>query len=248
MRRWGAAPLGLLGLLAIWWLASGPRHDSAVLVPSPWMVAARLWHDGWAFYGPNVMATLGEAASGFLWGNVAALGVALAVLLAPPLRLVAVQLATGSYCVPVIAIGPLLTVVFSGRTPAVALAALSVFFTTLTGLLVGLRAAGPASLDLIDAYGGTAWDRFRKVQLFASLPALFASLGIAAPTALLGAILGEWLGSVQSGLGLVLVNAMQTMDAARVWSVALVCGAMAAGAYLVVVLAGRLAMPWRAPT
>ncbi len=246
MTRLLGAPAGTAGLLALWWLCAGRRTDGAVLVPSPWTVAARLWRDGWGFYGPNVLATLGEAASGFLWGDVAALVLATAVLLVPSLRRVAVQLATVSYCVPVVAVGPLLTVVFSGRTPAVALASLSVFFTTLTGLLVGLRAADPASLDLIDAYGGSRWHRFRKVQFFATLPALFASLGIAAPTALLGAILGEWLGSVQSGLGLVLVNAMQTMDAARVWGIAVVCGAIASAAYLAVALAGRLAMPWRA--
>ncbi len=237
---------GVLALLALWWLAAALSRGPVAMVPSPWAVLAQIGRDGWGFYGPNILPTLGEAARGFLWGNGLAAGLALLVLLVPGLNRVVVQLATVSYCIPVIAIGPLLTVVFSGRTPMVALAALSVFFTSLVGMLLGLRAAEPASLDLVRAYGGGRWQRFRRVQLFAALPASFAALGIAAPAALLGAILGEWLGSVQSGLGVAMVISMQQMAAARSWGIALVCGALAGGAYALVALTGRLAMPWRA--
>ena len=70
---------------------------------------------------------------------------------------------------------------------SVVLAAMSVFFTTVVGCLLGLRAAPRASLDLVRAYGGTNWTKLRKVQLIAALPSLFAALKIAAPAAFLGA-------------------------------------------------------------
>ena len=246
MRRLPPGMLGLAGLPALWSLAAllagqGP----ASLVPAPWTVLEQIGRDGWGFYGPNILPTLGEAARGFLWGNGLAAALAVLVLLVPALHRVVLQLATVSYCIPVIAVGPLLTLVFSGRTPMVALSALSVFFTTLVGILLGLRAADPVSLELIRAFGGGAWQRFRCVQLFACLPSLFAALGIAAPASLLGAILGEWLGSVQSGLGIAMVISMQQMAAPRSWGIALVSGVLAGGAYALVMLAGRLLMPWR---
>lgn len=246
MNRLPGGLVGFAAVLALWSLVSLLPHGQAVLVPPPWSVLAQLVRDGWAFYGPNIWPTLGEAMRGYLWGNGIAIALGLLVLLVPLLHRVVVQLATVSYCLPIIAIGPLLTVVFSGRTPMVALSALSVFFTTLAGMLLGLRAADPTSLDLVRAFGGGRWQRFRRVQLFAGLPALFAALCIVAPSSLLGAILGEWLGSVENGLGVAMVISMQQMAAARSWGIALVCGGLAGLAYAAIAAAGRLATPWRA--
>jgi len=250
MKRLGEVPLGLgLGLVALlcaWMLAASlTGRGGAVLVPQPWQVAAQLGRDGWAFYGPNIWPTAGEALQGFLWGDGLAIALAVLVLLWPACERVAVQLATVSSCIPLIALGPLLTAVLAGRAPMVALSALSVFFTTLVGTLVGLRAAEPLSLELITVHGGGSWQRFRHVQLYASLPALFASLSIAAPSALLGAILGEWLGSVENGLGVAMVIAMQQMSAARLWGIVLVCGTLAGCGYAAIALLGRLLTPWR---
>ena len=237
-----AAPIVLLGL---WSAAALLDAGTAGLVPAPWVVLAQIVRDGWAFYGPNIWPTLGEAARGFLWGNGLAILLALVVVLLPALQRVVLQLAAVSYCIPVIAIGPLLTLVFSGRTPMVALSALSVFFTTLVGLLLGVRATDRTSLELVRACGGGRWQCFRRVQLPSCLPALFAALGIAAPASLLGAILGEWLGSVQSGLGVAMVVSMQQMAAPRSWGIALVSGAIASLAYGLVAQIGRWLTPWR---
>ena len=237
-----AGPAALLSAWSLAALLAGP----AGLVPTPWAVLLQVGRDGWAFYGPNIRPTVAEAAAGYLWGNGLAIGLALLVLLLPFLHRVVLQVATVSYCIPVIAVGPLLALVFSGRTPMVALAALSVFFTTLSGMLMGLRAAEPASLELVRALGGGAWQCFRRVQLRASLPSLCAALGIAAPAALLGAILGEWLGSVQNGLGVAMVVSMQQMAAARSWGIAVVSGVLAGLGYGLVALVGRLLTPGRA--
>ena len=66
------------------------------------------------------------------------------------------RLGVASYCLPIIAIAPILQIMFNGQTPKIILAALSVFFTTLVGTLVGLRSADKTTLDVIHAYGGGA--------------------------------------------------------------------------------------------
>jgi ABC-type nitrate/sulfonate/bicarbonate transport system permease component len=236
--------IGVVAILALWWLLAVTVLSSGRAVPTPWAVVRQIGHDGWTFYGPNVRATAAEAAKGFLWGNLAAIGLAAVVLLVPPVEALAMQLGLMSYCIPIIAVGPILVVAFSGRTPMVALAALSVFFTTLVGSTVGLRAADPVSLDVVRAYGGGRWQQLRRVQVVSALPGMLTALKIAAPAALLGAIIGEFLGNVDSGLGVSMTIAEQQLSVARTWGIALVAAAVAGVAYGVISLVGRVLTPW----
>jgi ABC-type nitrate/sulfonate/bicarbonate transport system permease component len=82
-----------------------------------------------------------------------------------------------------------------------------------------------------------------KVRLQASLPSLFGSLRIAAPAAVLGAIIGEYLGG-DSGLGVAMINAEQSLNIARTWGIALVATALAGTCYAVVAAIGRYVTPW----
>ena len=243
-----SAVVGFLVVLGIWWLVADVILARGGAVPSPWAVVHQIYRDGWRFYGPNLEATVGEAAQGYLWGNVIAVALALFVLLASFLEPVAMQLAVVCYCMPVVAVGPILTVVFTGRTPMVALAALSVFFTTLIGCLLGLRSADRASLDLIRAYGGGRWQQLRRVQLISALPSLVNSLKIAAPAALLGAIIGEFLGDVNSGLGASMIIAEQQLNVARTWGIAVVAAVIAGAVYALLGLVSRVLTPWVAGT
>ena len=164
-------------------------------------------------------------------------------LIAPIFERPLLQLGVVSYCLPIVAIGTIFAIVFGGDTPKVILAAMSVFFTTLIGMLVGLRSADPTTLDVITAYGGGAAKKLTKVRLWASLPSLFAALRIAAPAAVLGAIIGEYLGG-DKGLGVAMINSEQALEVARTWGIALVATAVAGFGYGVTALVGRLVTPW----
>jgi len=239
---------GAVLTLGAWWLLSALLSGPHSALPSPWAVLRRFLADGWSFYAPNVAATASEAVQGYLWGNIVAIAVALAVLLLPWLERPATLLAVVSYCVPVMAIGPLLTIVFTGRTPMVALSALAVFFTTLLGALSGLRSADRSSLDLVRAYGGGRWQQLRLVRVMAALPAVFSALQLAAPAAFLGALIGEWLGNLDTGLGVAMVISMQQLDTARTWAMALLSAALAGIGYALPALAARWVLPWAATT
>ena len=161
-----------------------------------------------------------------MWGNSIALMLAVLFVLVPVLEAPLLKLALASYCMPIVAIGPILYVVLSGSSPRVAVAAISVIFTTLVGALVGLRSADAMSLDLVRAYGGGRWAQLAKVRFKAALPATFAGLAIAGPAAVLGAIIGEYLGG-QTGLGTTMVLAEQAFDLQRVWAIAVVATGLA---------------------
>ena len=97
------------------------------------------------------------------------------VMVVPALERIITQLGVISYCLPLVAIGPIIFIVLGPPTSgapsgtAVVLAALSVFFTTLVGSILGLRSADKAALDVITVYGGTRLTQLRKVQIISAL-------------------------------------------------------------------------------
>lgn len=246
---WATSLIGVVVLLVFWTVLavtvfSGPGSG----VPTPWAVLAQLKTDGWSFYQPLIAATLGEALRGYLAGNGLALVFAFLVLLVPWLEKVVVQLAVTSYCLPLVAIGPILSLLLSGNAPMITLAALSVFFTTLIGALLGLRSAEPAALDVVRAYGGGRWHELVKVRMIAALPATLTALKISAPAALLGAIIGEYLGHIDTGLGVAMTVSEASVDVPRTWGIALISGLVAGIGYALTALIARFLLPWARTT
>ena len=74
-----------------------------------------------------------------------------------------------------------------------------------------------AALDLCQAYGASPVTTLRKVQVPTALPALFASLRIAAPLAIIGALLAEFL-STGKGLGYLMLQSVTLSNYNMLWS------------------------------
>jgi len=242
-RRWLPGLLGVGLLLVAWQVVGMTIYSETRTIPAPTEILRVMATDGWAFYQPNLETTVREAAVGWLWGNAAAIAVAFAFVQAPFLEKALMQLAVTSYCLPILVLGAILNIQFVGDTPKVILAAVSVFFTTLVGMQLGLRSADRTSLDLVRAYGGGSWTQLRKVRFRASLPSLFAGLRIAAPAAVLGAIIGEWMGS-ENGLGVAMINAQQSLSIERTWGIALIATAVSGVGYAATALVGNLLTTW----
>jgi ABC-type nitrate/sulfonate/bicarbonate transport system permease component len=257
MPAWAAALLGGVVLVAGWWILSVTAFTPApgttfTPVPSPLAVVQWLFVDGnilgaWGVFQP----TITEAAIGFMWGNGLALLIASTVLLMPRLEPIVSQIAVVSYCLPVVAVGGIAIVVLGGAkrpgdpsSTAIFLAALAVFFTTVVGALLGFKSADKASLDVVRVFGGNRLTQLRKVRLIAALPAILNALQIAVPTALLGAVLGEYMGATDRSVGITLIRLQGALDSAGVWSVFLLCAVIALVGYGVVGLLARLVTPW----
>lgn len=157
-RAWLGGVAGLAGLVALWWLLAVTVFDGSSM-PTPPGVLRQYGADGWAFYANNFGGTVVEALIGFAWGNGLALVLAALVLLTPRLEPVISQVAVISYCVPTIAILPILYIVLGPPDPgdpaptAVVLAALSVFFTTVVG---PCSASGPRTARRSTSCASTA--------------------------------------------------------------------------------------------
>ncbi|MBT0773140.1 ABC transporter permease subunit [Kineosporia sp. J2-2] len=233
------APVVLI--LVLWVLAAEVFAEKRV-VPTPWAVAASFIDDT-SVYPANLSVTLTNAFVGYLFGNLLAVLAAVAFVQVLWIERLLLRIAVASFCVPLVAITPILTVILPGDAPKQVLAALSVFFTTLVSCILGLRSAPAVTHDVIRSMGGAGRQELLKIRLWAMLPGLFSGLQIAAPAALLGTILGEYLGA-SKGLGVLLVLSQSSFDVSRTWATALLMSALSALVFAVAGWIGRLATPW----
>jgi NitT/TauT family transport system permease protein len=180
--------------------------------------------------GRALAATATAAGTGFVAGTLIALAVALVGALLPPLQPGLDRLAAVVHAVPLIALGPLLiTTVGREGTPAV-IAALAAGFAVFVAATSGLGAAGAAHRDVFRALGSPRRVTLLRLQLPAAVPLLIDGLALAAPAAVLGAVVGEWFGAPR-GLGVLLVSSMQNFQTDLMWAAALSAAAISLTAY-----------------
>ncbi|MFO1068953.1 MAG: ABC transporter permease subunit [Geminicoccaceae bacterium] len=245
--RWRTA-LYLLVLLVLWEVAGRLDLVASGALPAPSEILVQFWGDR-GDYGPHVAATLTTAVQGFAIGNLIAVLAALAFVLWPASSRLARGINVALFAVPPIAIVPILIIAFTGDTPRIVLAALAVYFPTMTAMVVGLTQVDPRTVDLVRAYAGGDLALLRWVRLRSSLPALLGGLRVAAPNAVLGAILAEFGSGARWGLGTYLLGSLGQANPARLWGIGLAATAIAGLGYLVFALLGaRVAGTSRAVT
>ncbi|MGV9679597.1 ABC transporter permease [Nocardia sp. NPDC003482] len=166
----------------------------------------------------DLQLTLRDAAIGFGVGMLAALVMAALFVTLPAVEQSFLPVAMLLRSVPLVALTPIIVLVFGrGLVGVTVLAAIVVFFPALVMISTGLRSASAQAMELVAAYGGSRWTRLRLVAVPAALPSVFAAARISVPGALIGALLGEWLGS-GAGLGASLIRAIPTFQYNKLWA------------------------------
>ena len=247
-KPYAESTLGVVALLVLWQLFVHFVFSANGTIPSPFEILRQFFTvDGPGFYFESASHTLHAAVQGWCWGVLLAIGVAMLIVVIPVTETPMMLLGAVSYCLPIVAIGPILVITTSGETPRVILSAMAVFFSMLVGTLLGLRSPGTAMLDVIHAFGGGGLNLMAKVRWRAALPQFFASLRVSAPSAILGSIVGEFLGA-ENGLGVLLINAQQALNYQRTWTIAFFCTMIAGAAYGLIRLVGAWLTPWARET
>lgn len=187
------------------------------ILPPPSRIASTL-ATRWPAIWPDALVTFGEMVGGLTIG--AAFGIVAALLMA---RTPLIERALGpilviSQALPVFAIAPLLVVWLGfGLASKLATAALIIFFPVSTTFLEGLRRTDENLIDLARLNKAGRRDTLLLIRVPAALPALGSGLRVAAASAPVGAIIGEWVGS-SSGLGLLMLHANARMQTDMVFA------------------------------
>jgi sulfonate transport system permease protein len=228
----------VVAVLLVWQLLAETVFAGRFVVPTPTSVWSTILND--RFYSADVSSTLSIAWKGWLLGNGVALLLAGVCLIFPAAQGGLMTIGVATYCVPTIAVGPLFVVLYGAQGAKMVMSALSVFFVTLVAAVTGLRAASPTTLEAVTAFGGGRWAQLVKVRLRASIPTVAAGLSISAPAAILGTMIGDYLGG-SNGLGVIMLQAQQQLAVSRTWGIAVVSTAICGLAFAVTALLARIA-------
>jgi ABC-type nitrate/sulfonate/bicarbonate transport system permease component len=220
-RRMQGALLGVVGFVVftVLWEAIGRASMFGNAWP-PFTTVVSRWFEDRSSLIPALGITAYEAAIGWIAGTSLALLSGIVSVFIRQIRPGLLQLAVVVNSIPVIALGPVLISIFPREIAPMALAAISVYFTTLVATTAGFASTGRAFDDIFTVLGADSGVRFRKLQFPTALPVIVDALKLAVPAAVLGAILGEWFGSPR-GLGPILVATMQDAIYPLLWAAAM---------------------------
>jgi NitT/TauT family transport system permease protein len=235
--------LVLLATLGAWQAASKLFDIPAYLLPAPHAVVNEFLNKP-ELYLDGLKVTAIEAVSGFLIAAVAGFlfGILIArsplteELLYPYLNIIRVT--------PVVAIAPLLTIWLGhGMAPNVAVAAMIAFFPVVVGTVLGLKSVDPDLINLMRILNASELTELRRIRLPNSLPHLFSAFRVSAPMAVIGALVGEFVGG-SSGLGYLLVTAQGQLNTRSVFLLVLLSGLLGIVVFNAVILVERRVVRW----
>jgi len=237
------AVLIVLVLLGVW---EGYVHLWMVpkwLLPAPSVIAMTLVVSRELLFD-HTLVTLLEVVVGFglslLCGVLLACGIAWSQTLERALY----PFVIASQMVPIIVIAPLLLIwVGYGLTPKVIVVALTAFFPIVVNMVDGLKSVDPDAVNLLRTLGAGRWQIFVKVQVPTSLPFLFSGLRVAMAVSVIGAVIGEWMGSSQ-GLGYLMIRSKPQFLTERVFAAIVVLSVMGVALFVLVGVVEKLAIPW----
>jgi len=243
MRRTAAAPLALaIMLLATWEVAVRIFAVPSFLLPPPSAVIARFasaWADGTMLR--HLLPTAAELLFGGLIGGAAGLVIGVSLGLSGAARRIASPYLVVIQSTPILALGPLLVLWFGpGPSAKVAICALITLFPLAIATLVAVRDADAGLLELMRSLGATPRERLLLARLPSARNGIFAGARVAATLAVVGVIVGEWLGG-SAGLGVLLNLARGSLfDTPLLFAALLQIAILGVSAYGAVVFVERL--------
>jgi NitT/TauT family transport system permease protein len=237
--------LGIVGLLIAWWAVIAGFNIKPFIAPSPLLVMQTIIRRSDLLL-QNLGVTAVEALFGFILGNLAAILVASVFVHSKILQWIFLPIAVAVNAIPVVAKAPILVLIMgNGMAPKITIAAMVCFFPTLINTVRGLEAVNPQIMDLMRILSATRTQIYFKLRLFSALPYLFSALRIAASMCVIGAIVGEWIGSTQ-GIGAQIIQATYNYDSPLLYA-AIVMSAFLSGLfYVVIALFEKRIVKWSA--
>jgi NitT/TauT family transport system permease protein len=150
--------------------------------------------------------TLGEAFLGFICANILSFIIAVIFIFSKTIKLGVYPILISLQVVPIIALSPLIILWFgTGLLSKVVVVTLLCFFPILINTLKGFQNINTEYLDLFKVYSASKWTIFTMLRLPFSWPYIFSALKISSTLAVVGAIIGEFVGS-DKGLGFLVLT------------------------------------------
>ncbi|MBZ9767865.1 MULTISPECIES: ABC transporter permease [unclassified Mesorhizobium] len=230
--------LGAASILLAWQYLLPLLGVPAYIVPTPTAIFG-VFQKNFALLIDNLRPTLIEALAGFVIGNLAAVLLAVLFVHSRVLQAAYFPIVLFFNTIPILALSPIIILIFGlGMTPKIVIAAVICFFPTLVNMIRGLDSASDNEHELFRVLSATHSEIFWSLRLPRALPMLFSSLRIASATAVIGAIVGEWIGS-DKGLGALIIQATFNYQSDRLYAAIVLSSSLSIALFCLVVLIER---------
>ena len=230
----------------IWYLIVWVGDLRAFILPTPdlvWERFLRTLQDGSLLR--HFKITLQEVLTGLSLGGVVAIALGFLLAKSRPLERFLSPYIVASQSVPIVAIAPLLVIWFGpGITSKVLICALIVFFPMLINTIIGVRSVPDDLHDLMRSLQASRWQTFIVLEVPAAMPVLLGGMRIAATLAVIGAVVGEFVGA-DRGLGFLINLGRGQYDTALVFVAVFSLVAMALSLYGLVVFVEQRLLSWQ---
>jgi NitT/TauT family transport system permease protein len=239
-----AYPFGTVVVLVVIWQLGVQIFDIAsYLVPTPVDVGQAMiehFHE----ILQNTGITIAETVLGFGLSIVVGVPLGLGLAMSPIFSRCFYPLLVGSNALPKVAIAPLFVVWFGfGLPPKVFVAFLIAFFPIVINTVVGLSSIEKEKIHLAKSMGMSAAATFFKIRLPQALPVIFGGIKVASSLAVIGAIVGEFVGA-DSGLGKLLLDANANLQTPLLFAVFIVLTVFSVALFGAVQIIERFTIPW----
>ena len=196
---------------AIWEAACVVLKIPNYLIPAPHRVLEKIV-ESWSLLYAHSLTSMAEIMLGFVLASVCAMVCAIAMVHSKRIEAVLEPFLVVSQVIPKVALAPLFIIWFGhGILPKIIIAMMIAFFPVLVNAVVGLRSVDAEIIELMDSIAANRRQLFWRVRLPNSLPYIFPALKVAALLSIVGAMVGEFVGS-DRGLGYLMIIGDVNLD------------------------------------
>ena len=232
-----------ISILLVWEITSRAAVVPPFILPSPSAIVITLFTTLDQMYY-HILITLYEATLGFLIAIILSIVIAIAMDSFSLVRRTLYPLIITSQTIPIITLAPLFVIWFGyGYLPKIIIVVLVCFFPVTLSLLQGLASADKELLDLLRSMGAKKIQIYKIVKFPSAMSGFFSGIKISATYAIMGAIIGEWVGG-KNGLGVYMLRARHSFSTDKVFATIIVITLLSIGALKLITIIERKAMPW----
>ena len=234
-----------VAFLALWEAFVVVRDIKPFVLPKPSAILEQLRENPTRILD-QAWATGQNALVGLAVGILIGLGLALLASRLRTLDQMLTPLAAAVATIPIVALTPIFNTMFSSTStvPRRLVVVIAVSFPIFVNTLRGLRQVDPVHAELLRSYAATPWRITRTLRIPGALPFFFTGVRIASSTAVIAAIVSEYFGGRQEGLGPAITSAAAASAYPRAWAIVTAAIGLGLAFYLAALLAERVAMPW----
>ena len=243
---WISTPVLLILIIGGWKLGTTLSGVSRFVLPPPEEVAVTLaalvrQPDVWLVHA---RMTVTETVVGFLIALGSGLFVGAVLGRVLWLERAVRPLVVALQVIPKVALIPLFVIWFGfGITSKIVIAAILAFFPIMLNVMLGVRSVEPGHRDVMRSLGASRWQMFTALEFHSTLPYVFAGMEVGIVFALIGAIVGEYLGG-NRGLGYMVVVSLNALDAPQLFAVIILLAALGSVLFFAVNVLKRMLIPW----